>query len=171
LHLNGLLTFDRGRLVSEKCPLEKNAALRAVWAEWTGEEEPFLGTPNNGNLPAPPSSLRELLQSRQLSSVQITRTFEALRKIGIDPKLPPRMLHRLIIASSAWGFDDRTAGRLARAIKARDMTALKSLIDHNEKFLTKTRRDLLIIAKTLSKPARMPGRSISRTETSGTSDE
>ena len=100
--------------------------------------------------------LRELLQARLLDPAAVRAEIRAVRKAGLDPDLPPPVLHRLAIISSLWGFSKAEAREYAEALASEDMRELRRLLRHNRTFIARTRLEFSRAVDAAFRPAPVP---------------
>ena len=62
----------------------------------------------------------------------------AVRNAGLDPGLPPPLLHRLAVMSSLWGFSADDAREYSAALAAGDWRALRLLLRQNRAFVARS---------------------------------
>ncbi len=75
-----------------------------------------------------------MLQARLPDPAAVRAGIRALRKAGLDPDLPPPVLHRLAMISSLWGFSADDAREYSAALAAGDWRALRDLLRQNRAF-------------------------------------
>lgn len=112
----------------------------AVWEHWTAGR----------------GGLRELLQARLSDPAAVRAAIRAVRNAGLDPDLPPPLLHRLAMVSSLWGFSDGDARRYSAALAAGDWRALQDLLRQNRAFVARGQRDFSRMVGAAFRPAPVP---------------
>ena len=85
--------------------------------------------------------LRELLQAWLPDPAAVRAEIRAVRDAGLDPDLPPPLLHRLAMVSSLWGFSADDAREYCVALAAGDWRALRLLLRQNRAFVARSQRD------------------------------
>ncbi len=75
---------------------------------------------------------------------------------GLDPDLPPPVLHRLAMISSLWGFSAAQAREYAEALASEDMRELHRLLRHNQTFIARTRVEFSRAVNAAFRPAPVP---------------
>ncbi len=80
----------------------------------------------------------------------------ALRNAGLDPGLPPPLLHRLAMVSSLWGFSADKARGYSAALAAGDWRALRLLLRHNHAFVAGSQRGFSRMIDAAFRPAPVP---------------
>ena len=100
--------------------------------------------------------LRELLQARLPDGAAVRAEIHAVRKAGLDPELPPPVLHRLAMISSLWGFSAAQAREYAEALASEDMRELHRLLRYNRTFIARTRREFSRAVNAAFRPAPVP---------------
>ena len=80
----------------------------------------------------------------------------AVRNAGLDPDLPPPVLHRLAMISSLWGFSAAQAREYSKALAAGDWHALQELLRQNRTFVARSQRDFSRMVGAAFRPAPVP---------------
>ena len=80
----------------------------------------------------------------------------AVRNAGLDPDLPPPVLHRLAMISSLWEFSEAQAREYSEALAAGDWRALRELLRQNRAFVARSQRDFSRMVGTAFRPAPVP---------------
>ncbi len=88
LKLPAVAGFRPGLFDRTRDKLSGRPRLMAVWEHWTAVR----------------GVLRQLPQARLADPAAVRAEIRALRNAGLDPGLPPPLLHRLAMVSSLWGF-------------------------------------------------------------------
>ncbi len=114
--------------------------LIAVWDDWLGGK----------------GGLRQLLQAQVPDGAAVRAEIRAARKAGLDPELPPPVLHRLAMISSLWGFSEAQAREYAEALASEDMRELRRLLRHNRTFIARTRVEFSRAVNAAFRPAPVP---------------
>ena len=100
--------------------------------------------------------LRELLQALLSDSAAVRAEVRAVRNAGLDPDLPPPVLHRLAMISSPWGFSAAQAREYSEALAAGDWRALQDLLRQNRAFVARSQRDFSRMAGAAFRPVPVP---------------
>ncbi|MGK7866356.1 hypothetical protein [Falsiroseomonas sp. E2-1-a20] len=157
LRLPALLRFDPALWERAKRKLAGYKHLMAVWDHWVGGSADTAAS--NGQAPGEdcePVSLRQLLQTRNIPVSTIRSNLAAVRKVGVDPELPPIVLQRMAMFSSVWGFTDAEASRFARALAEGNSKELDVLLGQSKEFLQQARLKHERLARLLDQPAAVP---------------
>ena len=112
----------------------------AVWDDWLAGK----------------GGLRQLLQAQVPDGAAVRAEIRAVRKAGLDPDLPPPVLHRLAMISSLWGFSEAQAREYAEALASEDMGELHRLLRRNCAFIARTRLEISRAVDAAFRPAPVP---------------
>jgi hypothetical protein len=112
LKLPAVAGFRPGLLEAARDKLSGRPRTMAVWERWVAGR----------------GDLRNLLQARQLDPAAVRAEMRAVRNAGLDPDLPPPVLHRLAMISSLWGFSADDARDYSAALAAGDWRVLRDLL-------------------------------------------
>jgi hypothetical protein len=138
--LPAIAGFDVGMLPRARESLSGRPRPMAVWGDWLAGR----------------GELRQLLSAKLSDPAAVRAEVYAVRKAGLDPDLPPPVLHRLTMISSLWGFSSAEAREYAEARASGDMSVLCSLLRRNRAFVTRTRREFPYAVETAFCPAPVP---------------
>jgi len=100
--------------------------------------------------------LRRLLRARLPDPAAVRAEIRAVRNAGLDPDLPPPLLHRLVVVSSLWGFSADDASRYSATLAAGDWRALQELLRRNRAFVARGQRGFSRMVDAAFRPAPVP---------------
>ena len=140
LRLPAVAGFDIDALRRARERLSGRPRLMAVWDDW------LVGK----------GGLRQLLHAQVPDGAAVRAEIRAVRKAGLDPELPPPVLHRLAMISSLWGFSEAQAREYAEALASEDMRELHRLLRYNRTFIARTRLEFSRVVKAAFRPAPVP---------------
>ncbi len=140
LRLRAVAGFDIDALQRARDRLSGRPRLMAVWDDWLAGK----------------GGLRQLLHAQVPDGAAVRAEISAVRKAGLDPDLPPPILHRLAMISSLWGFSKAQAREYAEALASEDMRALHRLLRHNQTFIARTRVEFSRAVDAAFHPAPVP---------------
>ena len=112
----------------------------AVWDDWLAGK----------------GGLRQLLHAQVPDGAAVRAEIRPVRKAGLDPDLPPPVLHRLAMISSLWGFSEAQAREYAEALASEDMRTQRRLLRRSRAFVARTRREFSRAVKAAFRPAPVP---------------
>jgi hypothetical protein len=140
LKLPAVAGFRPGLLEAARDKLSGRPRTMAVWDDWVAGR----------------GDLRQLLQARLLDPAAVRAEIRAVRHAGLDPDLPPSVLHRLAMISSLWGFSAGDARRYSAALAAGDWRALRVLLRQNRAFVARRQRGFSRMVDAAFRPAPVP---------------
>ena len=112
----------------------------AVWEDWLA---------GRGDLP-------RLVAANLKDASAVRAEIHAAWQAGLDPDLPPPVLHRLAMISSLWGFSEAQAREYAEALASEDMRTPRRLLRRSRAFVARTRREFSRAVKAAFRPAPVP---------------
>ena len=140
LKLPAVAGFRPGLLEAARDKLSGRPRTMAVWERWVAGR----------------GGLRELLQARLSDPAAVRAEIRAVRNAGLDPDLPPPVLHRLAMISSLWGFSADDARDYSAALAAGDWRVLRDLLRQNRAFVARSQRDFSRMVGAAFRPAPVP---------------
>ena len=112
----------------------------AVWDDWLAGK----------------GDLRRLLHAQVPDGAAVRAEIRAVRKAGLDPDLPPPVLHRLAMISSLWGFSAAQTREYAEALASEDMPTQRRLLRRSRAFVARTRPEVTRAVAAAFRPAPVP---------------